>query len=105
MLRQFQVIKDPAEFRIINLLRLKRLSCADLQKILEIPLQEIHLHINHLYQLGIISCDLNAPLTLCRLNDSFIEQNLLFYEMALIQMNKLPVYQNDLVKLQHFKND
>ncbi|WP_069999716.1 winged helix-turn-helix domain-containing protein [Cellulosilyticum sp. I15G10I2] len=105
MFRSYQVIRDPIHFRLMNLLRNKRLSADDLQKILNMPINEIRQHLKKLHQIGLINCDLTSPLDMCRINDSFIEDNPFFYEMALAQMNQNPLYQDDLLRLQHLTQD
>ncbi len=105
MFKTYQVIKDAIHFRLINLLRKKRLSNDALQKVLNIPTNEIRQQVNKLHQKGLISCDLTSPPDMCRINDSFIENNPLFYEMALVQMKKNPLYQDDLVRLDQLIKD
>lgn len=101
MLRSFQIIKEPIHYRIINLLDKKRLSADDLQKILNIPVTEIYQHLKTLHDLEIIDCDSLSPIDYCRINDTFVKENPFFYQMALVQMEKLPIYQEDLYNLQH----
>ena len=99
MFRSFQVLKETLQFRLINLLRVKRLSNDELQKIMNIPISEIRQQTKKLHQSGMISCDLTSPPDVCRINPSFIEDNPFFYELALVQMSKNPLYQDDLVRL------
>lgn len=103
MFRTLQLIKEPIHFRIINLLRIRRLTIGDLQKVLNIPAHEIGQHIKALRKTGLISCDLTTPPDLCRISDSFIESNSLFYEIAIAQMNKTLLYQDDLIRLEDLK--
>jgi len=103
MFTSFPVIKDPIDYRIINLVNKQRLSIDTLQKVLNIPTEEIREHLKSLHQSHFISCDSTSPLDMCRVSDSFIEKNPIFYELALLQMQKLPLYQDDLMRLNHLK--
>lgn len=103
MLRSFQVIKDPIDYRIINLLDKRRLSDDELQGILNIPIVEIRKHLKALQQSSFISCELTEPINTWRINDSFMEKNSLFYQIAILQMQKAPLYQEDLMHLEALK--
>lgn len=101
MFRSFSIIKDTIHFRMINLLSKNRLNNIQLQSILNIPLHEIRQHLKKLHQIGMISLDPSSSSNTYHISDSFIENNLLFYQLTLIQINKNPIYQNDLIQLEH----
>lgn len=103
MLKSFQIIKDSVDYRIINLLNTQRLPVDDLQKVLNIPIQEIREHLESLHQMQFISCDLTSPLDMCSISDLFIEKSPLFYELATLQMKKISLYQDDLIRLASLK--
>lgn len=105
MLKSFQVIKDTIDYRIINLLNQTRLSEFELAEILNLPIDKIRSHLNVLQEMRFVSCDYYGCQNTWRISDIFIETNPLFYEMAIIQMQKTPLYQNDLVILEEMKQN
>ncbi|MDF2612274.1 MAG: Bacterial regulatory protein arsR family [Clostridia bacterium] len=100
MLRSFPVIKDPIDYRIINLLNRKPLNFEDLQKILNMPPEKVRKHLNQLHRMHLISCNLTSSPEMWRISDLFIETSPLFYEACIVQMKKAQLYQDDLKRLE-----
>lgn len=104
MFNLFSIIKTPTDYKLINLLTYKRLSNAVIEKTLNMSNKEIASHLNVLAQHSIISCDESSPLNMCRINQSFIEDNALFYQLMLSQAKKSIDYQKHLKTSNEFNN-
>ncbi len=100
MLKHNTMIMESEQYRILNLLREKRLSNKLLAETLNLSKDKIAYHLKTLHANDLITCDLNSPLDQCRIDKTFINENPLFYAFASNQMDHSPIYQNDIAKLQ-----
>lgn len=99
MFDTFKVINEPEQFRIVNLIKDLRLPTKIIQNVLDLSSDQIAHHLSALQSSGVIQCDLSSPLDMCRVNQSHVNEHILFHALMSKLMSSAPLYQADRIKL------
>ena len=99
----FKVFGDETRIRIFNLLRDGELCVCEIETILGITQSNASRHLNKLRAAGIITYEKKSQWVYYRMNEEFLERCDLLYQFINREVQKNPVYQDDMAKLSKFK--
>ena len=99
----FKAFGDETRIRIFNLLRDGELCVCEIETILGITQSNASRHLNKLRAAGIITYEKKSQWVYYRMNEEFLEHCDLLYQFINREVQKNPVYQDDMAKLSKFK--
>lgn len=99
----FKAFGDETRIRILNLLGGGELCVCEIETILGITQSNASRHLNKLRAAGIITYEKKSQWVYYRMNEEFLERCDLLYRFFNREVQKNPVYQDDMAKLSKFK--
>lgn len=101
----FKAFGDETRIRILNLLRDGELCVCEIETILSITQSNASRHLNKLRAAGIITYEKKSQWVYYRMNEEFLEHCDLLHQFFNREVQKNPVYQDDMAKLNKFKEN